>query len=106
MSPNILASVNAFACPVPIKMATKVTFGAFCDRPMVADRLLEVLVLQTDLDPDEPDHFAAVRSAEGHRAFKLNTRLRHDFDLSNLSNLSNLTVDLAALPPYQSWLQA
>jgi len=146
MSPNTLASVNAFACRVPIRMPTKVAFGTLCDRPMLPDRLLEVLVLQTGevgltgqatagvdialwnskirrsappmyrhlvasslqpvpvcatgINPDEPHHFAGVRSAEGHRTLRLNTRLRHDL------HMSNLTADLAALPPYQTWLQA
>lgn len=46
MSPNTLASVDAFACRAPIKMPTKVAFGTFCDWPMVPDRFLEGLVLQ------------------------------------------------------------
>jgi len=46
MSPNSLASVDAFAYRVPIKMPTKVVLSALCDRPMVPDRLLEGLVLQ------------------------------------------------------------
>lgn len=43
-----------------------------------------VPVYATGINPDEPEHFAAARQAEGHRAFKLKTGFGHEIDVRNL----------------------
>ena len=43
-----------------------------------------VPVYATGINPDEPEHFAAARQAEGHRAFKLKTGFGHATDVRNL----------------------
>ena len=47
-------------------------------------RIDSVPVYATGINPDEPEHFAAARQAEGHRAFKLKTGFGHDIDVRNL----------------------
>jgi L-alanine-DL-glutamate epimerase-like enolase superfamily enzyme len=52
---------------------------------MLAPRQVQsVPVYATGINPDEPEHFAAARQAEGHRAFKLKTGFGHDIDVRNL----------------------
>lgn len=44
-----------------------------------------VPVYATGLNPDGPEHFAAARLAEGHRAFKLKIGFGRDLDLRNIA---------------------
>ncbi len=55
---------------------------------LLSDREVDsVPVYATGINPDEPERFAAVRLAEGHRAFKLKTGFGHDLDLRNLRTM-------------------
>lgn len=53
-------------------------------RMLGAQKVDSVPVYATGINPDEPEHFAAARQAEGHRAFKLKTGFGHDIDVRNL----------------------
>ena len=55
---------------------------------LLRDQLVEsVPVYATGINPDEPEHFALARQAEGHRAFKLKTGFGHDLDVRNLREM-------------------
>lgn len=49
-----------------------------------------VPVYATGINPDEPEHFAAARWEEGHRAFKLKTGFGHDRDVRNLAAMREM----------------
>ena len=52
---------------------------------LLSDRAVDsVPVYVTGINPDAPEHFAAARQAEGHRAFKLKTGFGHAQDVRNL----------------------
>lgn len=56
-------------------------------RVLADRRVASVPVYATGINPDEPEHFAAARQAEGHRAFKLKTGFGHDIDVRNLREM-------------------
>ena len=57
-----------------------------------------VPVYATGINPDEPEHFAAARYAEGHRAFKLKTGFDNARDLRNLRAMREAVGKDAVLP--------
>ena len=53
-------------------------------RMLGAGPVSSVPVYATGINPDGPEHFAAARQAEGHRAFKLKTGFGNQRDVNNL----------------------
>jgi D-galactarolactone cycloisomerase len=65
---------------------------------LLRDQVVEsVPVYATGINPDEPEHFAAARQAEGHRAFKLKTGFGHDLDVRNLREMRKLLGNEAVI---------
>ena len=65
---------------------------------MLRDQPVETVpVYATGINPDEPEHFAAARQAQGHRAFKLKTGFGHHLDVRNLREMRKTLGDAAVI---------
>ena len=66
-------------------------------RMLGAQHVDSVPVYATGINPDAPEHFAADRQSEGHRAFKLKTGFGHELDVRNLRAMRAALGPLATI---------
>ena len=66
-------------------------------RCLGADPVPAVPVYATGINPDSPEHFAAARQAEGHRAFKLKIGFGQELDRRNIEAMRAALGDTAIL---------